>query len=147
MTTVEDRELGTENAMPKARRTKVSLIWRALRTAPLSAWFGMIVIVTYLIVALFAPWLAPYGEAEIVPEPYAAVRRPVRGSAPTSSAATCYSRLDLRRPQHDRHRRSSPPSCPLPSAGSLGLLAAIYRRGWIDQLLSRAVDVLMSIPA
>ncbi|TJV08252.1 MAG: ABC transporter permease subunit, partial [Mesorhizobium sp.] len=29
---------------------------------------------------------------------------------------------------------------------TLGLLAAMYR-GWLDQILSRAVDVLMSIPS
>ena len=71
MTTVEDRQLRSEDAMPKARRTRLSLIRRALRSAPISAWFGMIVIATYVIVAIFAPWLAPYGEAQIFPEPYA----------------------------------------------------------------------------
>ena len=143
MTTVEDRELSTENALPKARRTKVSLIWLALQSAPLSAWFGMIVIVTYLVVALFAPWLAPYGEAQIFPEPYAPwggqfvlgtdqlgrdmLTRLIYGARNTIGIAVITTLLSF-------------------AVGmSLGLLSAIYR-GWIDQLLSRAVDVLMSIP-
>jgi len=40
--------------------------WRALKRAPPSAWFGLIVIAIYLTFAIFAPLLAPHGEAEIV---------------------------------------------------------------------------------
>jgi peptide/nickel transport system permease protein len=143
MTTVEDHQLRTEDAMPKARRTRLSLIRRALRSAPLSAWFGMIVIAAYVIVAVFAPWLAPYGEAQIFPEPYAPwggqfvlgtdqlgrdmLTRLIYGARNTIGIALVTTLLSF-------------------AVGmSLGLLAAIYR-GWIDQLLSRAVDVLMSIP-
>jgi peptide/nickel transport system permease protein len=143
MTTVEDHQLRTEDAMPKARRTRLSLIRRALRSAPLSAWFGMIVIAAYVIVAIFAPWLAPYGEAQIFPEPYAPwggqfvlgtdqlgrdmLTRLIYGARNTIGIALVTTLLSF-------------------AVGmSLGLLAAIYR-GWIDQLLSRAVDVLMSIP-
>jgi peptide/nickel transport system permease protein len=143
MTTVEDHQLRTEDAMPKARRTRLSLIRRALRSAPLSAWFGMIVIAAYVIVAVFAPWLAPYGEAQIFPEPYAPwggqfvlgtdqlgrdmLTRLIYGARNTIGIALATTLLSF-------------------AVGmSLGLLAAIYR-GWIDQLLSRAVDVLMSIP-
>jgi peptide/nickel transport system permease protein len=143
MTTVEDHQLRTEDAMPKARRTRLSLIRRALWSAPLSAWFGMIVIAAYVIVAVFAPWLAPYGEAQIFPEPYAPwggqfvlgtdqlgrdmLTRLIYGARNTIGIALVTTLLSF-------------------AVGmSLGLLAAIYR-GWIDQLLSRAVDVLMSIP-
>jgi len=143
MTTVEDHQLRTEDALPKARRTRLSLIRRALRSAPLSAWFGMIVIAAYVIVAIFAPWLAPYGEAQIFPEPYAPwggqfvlgtdqlgrdmLTRLIYGARNTIGIALVTTLLSF-------------------AVGmSLGLLAAIYR-GWIDQLLSRAVDVLMSIP-
>ena len=57
--------------MPRAKARApqgVADLARPCGSAPLSAWFGMIVIVIYLVVALFAPWLAPYGEAEIVGE-------------------------------------------------------------------------------
>ena len=43
-----------------------------LRKAPMTARFGMIVILGYIILAVFAPILSPYGEAEVFPEPYAA---------------------------------------------------------------------------
>ena len=37
---------------------------KELRTAPLTAAFGMFVIFTYAIAGIFAPWIAPHGEAE-----------------------------------------------------------------------------------
>ena len=54
----------------RLRRTRTERTWLALKKAPLSAWFGMIVVAAYVFVALFAPWLAPYGEAQIFPEPF-----------------------------------------------------------------------------
>ena len=39
---------------------------RAFRTAPLTAWFGMLVILGYIVVALFAPAIAPHEETEII---------------------------------------------------------------------------------
>ena len=42
-----------------------------LRKAPYTALFGMVVIFAYALVAVFAPLFAPYGEAQIFPEPYA----------------------------------------------------------------------------
>ena len=39
---------------------------RLLRSAPLSASFGMAVIVFYLLVAILAPTIAPFGEREVV---------------------------------------------------------------------------------
>src|SRR5262249_27578053 len=50
----------------KARRTFAQNTWRTLKKAPLSAWFGMIVIAIYAFVALFVQWIAPYGEAQVV---------------------------------------------------------------------------------
>ena len=44
--------------------------WRELQHAPLTAWFGLIVIALYVFAAIFAPLIAPYGEAEIVGDAY-----------------------------------------------------------------------------
>ena len=54
----------------RARRSFFENARRTLATAPLSAWFGMIVIVIYVIAAVFAPWLAPYGESDVVGKAY-----------------------------------------------------------------------------
>lgn len=39
----------------RARRTMVQRMWLGLKKAPLSAWFGMIVIAFYFVFAVFAP--------------------------------------------------------------------------------------------
>ena len=54
------------------RRTRFERIKIAFSKAPLSAWFGMIVISIYLFAAFFAPFIAPHGEAEVFPVAYAA---------------------------------------------------------------------------
>jgi len=125
------------------RRGRMSRVWRVLRKAPPTAWFGMIVIAIYLIAAVFAPLLAPYPETELVGgafEPWGEqfilgtdqlgrdmLSRLIYGARNSVGIAFMTTML----------------SFILGSA--LGLMAAISR-GWVDQVLSRAVDVLMSIP-
>ena len=51
-----------------------SLFMRAkieLNKAPLTAKFGIFIIIVFVGLAIFAPLIAPYGEAEVFPEPYA----------------------------------------------------------------------------
>lgn len=117
---------------------------KLLRTAPPTALFGLLVVVTYVVVAVLAPLIAPYGETEIVGGQFLpwsdeyllgtdnlgrdVLSRLIYGARNTVGIAfltTCLAFL----------------------LGCLtGLLAATLR-GWIDQLLSRLVDVLMAIPA
>jgi peptide/nickel transport system permease protein len=95
-------------------------------------------------VAIFAPILAPYGEAEVFPNPYEpwsstfifgtdqigrdVFSRMIYGTRNTVGIAVLTTILSFL------------------IGGALGLAAAIDRR-WIDQLLSRSVDVLMAIPS
>jgi peptide/nickel transport system permease protein len=44
---------------------------KAMRTAPLTAGFGLFVIFTYAISGIFAPIIAPYGEAEVISSAFA----------------------------------------------------------------------------
>jgi peptide/nickel transport system permease protein len=115
-----------------------------LNKAPPTAWFGMFVIFLYIICALFAPALAPYGEAEVFPEPFAPwssefifgtdqigrdlLSRMIYGARNTVTIAVVTTALAFL------------------IGGTLGLAAAI-NRGWLDQFLSRLVDVLMAIPS
>ncbi|MBZ0123150.1 MAG: ABC transporter permease, partial [Roseovarius sp.] len=39
---------------------------KLLRTAPVSAGFGMLVVLIYILVAVFAPLIAPFAEREVV---------------------------------------------------------------------------------
>ncbi len=129
---------------PPPRQRKLADAWRALKKAPLSAKFGLVVIAGYVFVALFAPVLTPYGESEIVGtefEPWGEqfvlgtdnlgrdmLTRLLYGARNTIGIAfvtTCLAFL---------------------IGGVAGILAAALG-GWIDQALSRMVDILMAIPA
>ncbi|MBZ9683106.1 MULTISPECIES: ABC transporter permease [unclassified Mesorhizobium] len=119
-------------------------MWIALKKAPLSAWFGMVVTLCYVLVALFAPPVAPYRETQVFSEAFAPwshefmfgtdqlgrdmLTRLIYGARNTIGIAVATTIISF-------------------AAGvTLGLLSSMYR-GWPDQLLSRAVDVLMSIPS
>ena len=133
-----------EVAYKRIRRTRWQRIKLSLSKAPPTAWFGMIVIFLYIICAVFAPFLAPYGEAEVFPEPFAPwssefifgtdqigrdiLSRMIYGARNTVSIAVSTTALAFL------------------IGGTLGLAAAI-NRSWLDQFLSRSVDVLMAIPS
>ncbi|WP_225308359.1 ABC transporter permease [Hypericibacter terrae] len=124
-------------------RSPLQSAWQNLKKAPLTAWFGIIVIAFYLILALFAPVIAPYGEAEIVGnqfDPWSSqfvfgtdqlgrdmLSRLIFGARNTIGIAVVTTGLAFT------------------IGGILGLLASILG-GWVDQLLGRLVDVLMAIP-
>ena len=115
-----------------------------LQKAPLTARFGLVVIFAYIIVALFAPLIAPYGEAEVFPIPYAPwsseflfgtdqigrdiFSRLIYGARNTVGIAVATTALAF-------------------TIGMILGLAAAISRGWLDQILSRSVDVLMAIPS
>ncbi len=125
------------------RRTRLQSAWRALRKAPITAWFGLIVISAYVIVAVFAPLVAPYGEADIVGDQYQEwsgqfifgtdqlgrdmLSRLIFGARNTIGIAVLTTALSFG------------------IGGVLGMLASVLG-GWTDQLLSRLVDILMAIP-
>ena len=104
-------------------------IAKELRTAPLTASFGMLVILIYILVAVFAPLVAPFPETEVVGseyQPWDDVH--VLGTDNLVGIAFITTALAF-------------------ILGVMtGLLAASVG-GWVDQVLSRAVDVLMAIPA
>ncbi|MEO0619078.1 MAG: ABC transporter permease, partial [Pseudomonadota bacterium] len=41
-------------------------VGKELAKAPLTAWFGILVIITYIVVAIFADTIAPFPEKEVV---------------------------------------------------------------------------------
>jgi peptide/nickel transport system permease protein len=117
---------------------------KVFRTAPLTAGFGMLVIAIYTLCAIFAPLIAPYGEAEILSygfEPWSSdywlgtdnlgrdvFTRLIYGARNTVGIAFLITAL----------------------AFIFGTIIGIYaalKGGFIDQLLSRLIDVLMAIPS
>ncbi|MFV0515344.1 MAG: ABC transporter permease [Jhaorihella sp.] len=142
--TPETYSAAAEVGAVRRRRSRRERTWLVLKKAPPTAWFGMIVVLLYCLTALFAPLLAPYGEAEIFPAPYAPwsaehvfgtdqigrdiLSRMIYGARNTMGIALVTTFLSFL------------------IGGGLGLVAAI-NRSWLDQLLSRSVDVLMAIPS
>nr|WP_240201675.1 ABC transporter permease [Pseudomonas sp. PDNC002] len=141
--------LAAQHAMPEhtpsMHQTTATLgrLFRAVRHAPWSAQLGLLIIALYTAAALLAPWIAPYGESQVVAsefEPWSRqfllgtdnlgrdlFTRLLYGGRNTLGIvllATCLAFL---------------------LGGIAGLLAAV-KGGWTDQLLSRLVDVLMAIP-
>jgi len=131
-------------APPPPHERRLSDAWKALKNAPLSAKIGIIVILIYVFIALFAPLLTPYGESEVVGaefEPWGEgyllgtdnlgrdmLTRLFYGARNTIGIAFVTTVLAFL------------------IGGISGVLAATLG-GWMDQLFSRVVDVLMAIPA
>jgi peptide/nickel transport system permease protein len=146
---------------PHARTSKRTRVLRELKKAPISAWFGMLVIAIYIIVAIFAPVIAPFRESEIFPEPYAPWKLQFYWLGPIPIGAYLdpanqflFGTDQLGRDMLTRliyGARNTIGIAVLTTllsflvGGTLGLLAAI-QRGWFDQIVSRFVDVLMAIP-
>ncbi|MBO9550465.1 MULTISPECIES: ABC transporter permease [Pseudomonas] len=120
----------------------MSLFTPVLR-APLSAKFGLLVIVAYTVVALFAPLLAPYGETQVVGEGFAPWS-PQFLLGTDNLGRDTFSRL-LFGARNTLGIAFLTTSLAFLLGGLCGLVAAI-KGGWIDQGLSRLVDILMAIP-
>ena len=126
------------------KRTTLSRTKILLRKSPATARFGMIVIAIYILVAIFAPWIAPYGEAEVFVQPYA----PWGGEhllGTDQIGRDIYSRM-IYGARNTVGIALVTTILAFVIGGGLGLAAAI-NRSWLDQLLSRGVDVLMAIPS
>ena len=114
-----------------------------IKRIPLGAWIGLVLTSLFLICAIFAPWLAPFGNGEIVGDVWGPMSsthllgtdnlgrdllsRMIYGARITILIAVLATALAF-------------------CLGSiLGFTAAVVG-GWFDSLLSRFVDLLMSIP-
>lgn len=134
----------SETQRPERAQGLLAGARRRLRRAPPTAWFGMTVLAIYLAAALFAPLIAPYGEYQVVSEtpfePWSSqfvfgtdqlgrdlLSRLVFGARNSIGIAFVTTLLAF------------------VIGGSLGITAAALR-GIADQVLSRFVDSVMSIP-
>ncbi len=117
---------------------------RVMRTAPLTASFGLLVILIYVIVAVFASEIAPFTERQDVGSQY----QPwddVHILGTDNLGRDMFSRI-IYGARNTVGIAFATTTLAFLIGSVLGLLAATLG-GWIDQLLSRAVDVLMAIPA
>ena len=116
---------------------------RVIRNAPLTACFGLFVIIIYLVAAIFAPVIAPFGEAEVIGESFAPPdEKMILGG--DQLGRDMFSRLIY-------GARNTIGIALLTTAiaftvGTLAGLIAATVGGWVDQVLGRIVDTLMAIP-
>ena len=127
---------------------------KLFRQMPLTASFGVLTILCYALLAIFAAALAPYGQEEIIQGVAANIPpggNPAIGGNPDFPLGTdqigrdILSRL-IYGAQNTVGIAFATTCLAFFLGGSLGFLAATLG-GWLDQVLSRAVDVLMAIPS
>ena len=125
---------------------------KLFRAMPLTAAFGVLVILLYALVSIFAGSIAPHGQEEIFANANIVPGgNPMMGGDPNFPLGTdqigrdIYSRL-IYGAQNTVGIAFATTCLAFFVGGSLGFLAAIVG-GWLDQILSRTVDVLMAIPA
>ncbi len=147
--TPETYSAAGEVGQVRVRRSRWERARITLRKAPPSAWFGMIVIALYAFVAIFAPLLAPYDQAEVFAKadlPWSSLDGdPAHFFGTDQIGRDVLSRL-IYGAQNTIGIALVTTLLSFLIGGSLGLIAAI-NRSWLDQILSRGVDVLMSIPS
>ena len=114
-----------------------------LKDAPVSAWIGIVIVLFYAVLALGAPFLAPFAESASVGKQYMpwtsphylgtdalgrdVLSRLIYGARNTVGIALVTTKLAFT------------------LGATFGLLAATIG-GWFDAISSRVVDVLMAIP-
>ncbi|MFP1772070.1 ABC transporter permease [Lonsdalea quercina] len=114
-----------------------------MRGVPLSAWIGLLIIAANLIGALFAPWLAPHSETAQVGDIW------MSPSADALLGTDSLGRDMLSRILFGARTTIAIALVITFSSFVIGIItgftAAIYGR-WVDVVLTRIVDTLMSIP-
>ncbi len=117
---------------------------KELRTAPLTAAFGMFVIFTYAVAGIFAPWIAPFGEAEVISSAFAPPDENMLLGA-DQLGRDMFSRIVYGSRNSVGLAITATVAAFILGAGA-GLLAAT-KGGWFDQFMGRFADVIMSIPS
>ena len=112
--------------------------------APLTAQIGLAIVALYLFVAVFGPWLAPYGQSQSVGDTW----------APTSGqmwlGADQIGRDMLTRLIYGARTTIGIAAATTALSFFIGItfgFTAAVMGAWVDMLLSRLVDVVLSIPS
>lgn len=134
------------------RMVGTSATRKLFRSMPLTAAFGVLVVIIYAALAIFAPLFAPFGQEQVFPLANVVPGgNPALGGNPDFPLGTDQIGRDIlsRLIYGARNTVGIAFVTTLLAfflGGSLGFLAATLG-GWVDQILSRAVDALMAIPS
>lgn len=147
-----------------------SRFWRTARKMPISAMLGLVLIIVYLVVAIFAPLIAPYGESQVFEIPFdqwrydpswhwielGPISLPYWISFEATGSQFWLGTDGLGRDMLTRLIYGARNTVGIALAttlfaffvgGTLGILAAVVGKGWLEPIMSRIVDVMMSIPS
>jgi len=118
-------------------------IWIVIREMNWASRLGLLVVSGFGFCAIFAPWLAPYGQSEIVGD----VWEPLFGEFffGTDQIGRDMLTMLIYGARNMIALALLTTACAFGLGSLLGFLAATMG-GWVDQLLSRFVDVVISIP-
>jgi peptide/nickel transport system permease protein len=111
--------------------------------APLTAQVGLAIVVIDLLIAIFGPWLAPYGQSQSVGDTWATP------SAQMLLGADQIGRDMLTRLIYGARTTIGIAACTTLLSFFLGItlgFTAAVAGAWADILLSRLVDIILSIP-
>lgn len=135
-----DQSIDSRSVSP----SRLTLARRLLRTAPFTAKLGMAVMAIYAFVAIFAPWIAPYGEVDVVS------RIPFDAWSPEHLLGTDQLGRDfLSRLIFGARNSISIALVTTFISFTIGCLLGVFSAligGFVDQVISRLVDALMSVP-
>ena len=119
-------------------------IYKGFLEAPISAKLGLLTIAAYLFVAIFAPFVAPYSETEILGGAYElwSERFPL---GTDNLGRDMLSRL-IFGARNTIGIALAAVVIAFAIGGVMGMLSALLG-GWYDSIISRVVDILMAIPS
>ena len=117
---------------------------KEVSTAPLTAAFGLLMITLYAIVGIFGPFIAPYGEAEVIADAFAFRNEEMLLGA-DQIGRDFFSRLIY----GARNTVGLALAATLAAflVGTFAGLIAATQGGRLDQIMGRIADLIMSIPS
>ena len=118
-------------------------VWQLISEMNWASRLGLLVVSVFGFCAIFAPWLAPYGQSEIVGD----VWEPLFGNFffGTDQIGRDMLSMLIYGARNMIALALLTTGCAFGLGSLLGFLAATMG-GWVDQVLSRFVDVVISIP-
>ena len=128
---------------PPHRRTRGERLLAKWAKAPFSARFGLAMLVIYIGVAVFAPLIAPYGEAEVIGKAF----QPWSGEhlLGTDQLGRDMASRMIYAARNSMGIAFLATALSFATGGLFGIMSALLG-GWVDQAFSRLVDALMAIP-
>jgi peptide/nickel transport system permease protein len=113
------------------------------RKPTISAWVGMFIVAVFILIAIFAPWIAPYNESETIGDTWAGM------SAHAWLGTDNIGRDMLSRLLYGARMTIGVALATTIISFTIGTLAGLFASiggPVVDQLLSRFVDIMLSIP-